>query len=597
MSQAAIEKPKVVTEMLTSHAMLVPWGLYAQRIGLVEKLEEVPISQRRRQHTPQTKLIEFFVSLLAGSAHLQDISHGAHPLDQDQAVAQAWDQPGWADYSGVSRTLKACDEETVAAVKAALEEVSRPFIDREVMLALRDQGMLIYDGDLTGRPVSNTSSTYPGAAFGWMGDAIELGYQAALVSLHSPTYGRVWLSVSQHPGDTVSVTQAEALAQEAEVRTGVRPWRRTDLLSQRITQHKTGLKQEEAKLAASEAQLEQAQQRLAQIKQERQMWAQQVADLETAYQSRNRPERPHSRLAQARRKLDVRQRRLLRRQQELERVQQRLERRQLKVAVVQAELKGLERRLNQFVEDNRTNVCPIRAIFRLDGGFGSGPNVALLIEMGYEVYTKAKNHKTVQARRQCIPRQPTWTPVGRNAEMIAWKDAQIGHCPYPLSVALERFHLGDKERYAVLLHYGQQDVTQDLTGWFDFYNARQTIEAGIKEGKNVFQMHHLKVRSAAGLVIQEEFAVFAANLVRWAAAWLHSTCPDAPKPFADSQPKVKQLVRIAANTSAWIMWQPQGCLLKFTELSAFPGVELAIGDTVPFQLALPLFQSSVFSPI
>jgi hypothetical protein len=233
---------KGTTEMLTSHAMLVPWGLFAQRIGLVEALGEVPIPQRRRWHTPQTKLIKFFVSILAGCEYLQDISRGVHPLDQDQAVAQGWDQPGWADYNGVRRTLKACDEETVAALRAALQEVSRPFVDPEVMLALREQGVLIYDGDLTGRPVSNTSSTYPGTTFGWMGDDVRLGYQAALVSLHRPTYGSVWLSVSQHPGDTVSVTQAEALAQADEARTDVRPLRRTDLLSLRITQHKTLLK-------------------------------------------------------------------------------------------------------------------------------------------------------------------------------------------------------------------------------------------------------------------------------------------------------------------------------------------------------------------
>jgi hypothetical protein len=147
------------------------------------------------------------------------------------------------------------------------------------------------------------------------------------------------------------------------------------------------------------------------------------------------------------------------------------------------------------------------------------------------------------------------------------------------------------------VHYGQDSVIQDLAGWFGFYNARQTIEAGIKEGKNVFQMHHLKVRSAAGLLIQEEFAVFAANLVRWAAAWLHQSCANAPQPFNRSQPSVKQMVRIAANTSAWVVWQPQGCLLKFTDLSAFAGVELAIRDGTAFQLALPLFKSRVFSPI
>lgn len=110
-------------------------------------------------------------------------------------------------------------------------------------------------------------------------------------------------------------------------------------------------------------------------------------------------------------------------------------------------------------------------------------------------------------------------------------------------------------------------------------------------------MHHLKVRSAARLVIQEEFAAFAANFVRWAAAWLHRTNPNAPALFHQAQPNVKQMVRIAANTSAWAIWQPGGCLLKFTELSAFAGTELVVGESVPIQLALPLFENCVFSPI
>ena len=131
----------------------------------------------------------------------------------------------------------------------------------------------------------------------------------------------------------------------------------------------------------------------------------------------------------------------------------------------------------------------------------------------------------------------------------------------------------------------------------EFVICDYTIEAGIKEGKNVFQMQHLKVRSPAGLVIQEEGAAFAANFVRWAAAWLCESCSPAPAPFNQSPPNVKQLVRIAANTSAWVIWQPDGCLLRFTELSAFAGVELSIRDCVSFQLALPLFKSCVFSPI
>jgi len=44
-----------------------------------------------------------------------------------------------------------------------------------------------------------------------MGDGVRLGYQAVMVSTHSPSYGRFWLSVEQHPGDTISCTQAEAM--------------------------------------------------------------------------------------------------------------------------------------------------------------------------------------------------------------------------------------------------------------------------------------------------------------------------------------------------------------------------------------------------
>jgi hypothetical protein len=67
--------------------MLVPWGIFAQRISLVDHLEEVPIPQRQWEHSPQTKLTEFLVAILSGCAHLQDISRSSHPLDQYQAAA------------------------------------------------------------------------------------------------------------------------------------------------------------------------------------------------------------------------------------------------------------------------------------------------------------------------------------------------------------------------------------------------------------------------------------------------------------------------------------------------------------------------------
>lgn len=205
--QTSLETPP----QMTQHAMLVIWGIFARRIGLVEAIEAVKLKQKQRDHTPQTKMLEFLVAILAGLPHLQDISRSAHPLDQDQIVAEAWGRDTWADYSGISRTLSQLMTEEVVVLTKALDGTSQPYIDRVVALALETAGELVYDADLTGRPVSSMSSSYPNTAFGHMGDAIELGYQAALVSLHSPTYGRLWLANELHPGNTVSMTRTQAL--------------------------------------------------------------------------------------------------------------------------------------------------------------------------------------------------------------------------------------------------------------------------------------------------------------------------------------------------------------------------------------------------
>jgi len=187
--------------------------------------------------------------------------------------------------------------------------------------------------------------------------------------------------------------------------------------------------------------------------------------------------------------------------------------------------------------------------------------MALLSEMGYEVYSKAYSHRVTQAMHRRLTAMNSWTRVGDNAEMVAWKDLRLDFCPYPLDVGLEHFYTGQKECYALLLHYGSETVTEDLPGWFSFYNGRQTIKAGVKEGKHVFQVHHLKVRSEAGLAIQEEFSALAANLVRWATLWLHEQCPGARPPFDQPQASVKQMVRVAANTSALVFWQTEALVV------------------------------------
>jgi hypothetical protein len=582
---------------LTHHAMLVAWGQFAQCIDLIDQIEAVELHQKGVDHPPNRKVLEFFVAILGGLPYLKDISLSAHPLDQDQAVAQAWEQASWADHSGVSRALSALTMEEAEQIVEALTQVSRPFLDQEVMLAVRDQGKIVYDGDLTVRPVSSSSTTYPDVAYGHMSDAVQLGYQAAMVSFHSPTYGRQWLSTVLHPGNTVACTEAEAMVCAAEAKTGVRPRRRTDLLVQRLAQARAERQRGEDKTARAEQALSEAQAALQKTGQQLEDWQDKVSAYEIEYRERQRPERPHSRLAKARAKVGVYQRRQLRREKQVEKARAYLQRQQAHREERLVQVEELERRLAQFEQENATNPMPIRADFRLDAGFGTAENVALLIEMGYEVYTKPygtwlKAHLTKQ-----VDAETNWTQVGHNAEMTAWKAMEVKDFPYPLNLALERFYTGDTQRLSVLLHYGQDSVSSDLPGWFQTYNGRQTIEAGIKEGKQVFQMHHLKVRSAAALFLQEHFAAFAANFVRWAAHWLTNQCPQEPEGWPEeSLPGVKTQVQVMAHTSAYVEWYEQGCLLRFTEHSVFAGRSLHAIRQWTYQLVLPLFKSCVFEP-
>jgi hypothetical protein len=59
---------------------------------LISGIEAVKLNQKVYEHTPQAKVIEFFVAILSGAKYLQDISLAAHPLDKDLAVAEAWGQ-------------------------------------------------------------------------------------------------------------------------------------------------------------------------------------------------------------------------------------------------------------------------------------------------------------------------------------------------------------------------------------------------------------------------------------------------------------------------------------------------------------------------
>lgn len=224
------------TTQATQHGLLIAWGHFAQTLDLPARLTAVPLAQRTVKHTPAAKLLTCLLNILCGQEYLSDLSHHPAPLYRDPAVATAWGLPALAEASVVSRTLARADAATLHALQTTLDGVARPFLERALTDLRPLQQPIQLDADLTGRPVSDSSTSYPGAAFGYMDGQIRLGYQLAALCVQTTLYGRQWVVGQHHPGDTVSAPCLLALVAAAEQRLGCHPRRRTELLDQRIAE-------------------------------------------------------------------------------------------------------------------------------------------------------------------------------------------------------------------------------------------------------------------------------------------------------------------------------------------------------------------------
>jgi hypothetical protein len=158
---------------------------------------------------------------------------------------------------------------------------------------------------------------------------------------------------------------------------------------------------------------------------------------------------------------------------------------------------------------------------------------------------------------------------------------------------LVRYHLPEKRRYSTLFYYG--DIAPPgLAQWFHQYNERQTIEAGIKQCKGVFTLKRHLVRSPFGMQLQEQFALFAANFVRWAAAWIKDLLRNANRSFLSALDQIKTLTRIVSRSRARWVCNHHGHSLIFDKDGPFSGTMLCLSGQIVVQLALPLF--NFFSP-
>ena len=440
--------------LVTDHALLIAYAHFAEQIGLINAVKDVPFPMKTIIHSPADKVIELLCHVLAGGMHINELTKSAHPLVHDHAVAHAWGQTSFASASGVSDLLQSASGDAVAALKSALAQVIEPY--RRRMLRALSPSWLVVDFDLTGLVVSDQATTYEGADFGYLGQGsgdagVARGYQFARAQVAGDTDAFV-LGGFLHPGRTVSTQCLAELVALTERHLG-RPRRRVDCVQARLTDAEHDLAETEAELA---------------------------------------------RLTESGKAPRCRERLTGQREQQ------------------QQEIAGLRARLAQMEAENATNPTPRRIILRLDGAFGSAGNVAWLYEQGYAVVARVQAHRVAMALRK--EDGLIWDKVSKNLFMAEGKRTMLGDCPYAVRLFLCRQWWGEKhpDRFSALVV--TPDLTPEawpVRRVGVFYNGRQVIEAGIKESKGIFASHHLPTRHQAGIALYQELVLFAQNLARW----------------------------------------------------------------------------------
>jgi hypothetical protein len=97
------------------------------------------------------------------------------------------------------------------------------------------------------------------------------------------------------------------------------------------------------------------------------------------------------------------------------------------------------------------------------------------------------------------------------------------------------------------------------------------------------------VRSPIGMQLQEQFALFGANLVRWAAAWVKALLTQANQNFLTALAQVKTLVRVVSRARGRWVRHSVGNTLIFDEAGPFAGTVISLSGFVAVQLPLRLF--------
>jgi len=137
-----------VKAYFSSHASLAALGRKVSKLKVFEPIaQKVKIAQKTVKYRPSEKLMDAFISLLAGAQGLVEINKC---LKADVGLQRAFGRTGCAEQSVVQDTLDACTAENVSQTHQAVETIFRRY--SQTYRHDYQWNWQILDADMTGRP-------------------------------------------------------------------------------------------------------------------------------------------------------------------------------------------------------------------------------------------------------------------------------------------------------------------------------------------------------------------------------------------------------------------------------------------------------------
>jgi len=137
-----------VKAYFSNHASLAGIGRKVKKFKLFDPItDKVKIAQKTIKYSPSEKLMDAFITLLAGAQGLVEINKR---LKADPGLQRAFGRSGCAEQSVVQDTLDACTHENVEQMHQAMREI----FQRHSQSYQHDYQLnwQVLDADMTGRP-------------------------------------------------------------------------------------------------------------------------------------------------------------------------------------------------------------------------------------------------------------------------------------------------------------------------------------------------------------------------------------------------------------------------------------------------------------